>query len=112
MFIHTHTPFPPPLSCRPSSRPHWRFSSPHSPHTLSPPVLQTIIASLESNLQEASAKVQKLTLSASGSQQAAEQLARERERISRQLALAVEREGEMGKALTAAQVRMWGGGKA
>ena len=57
--------------------------------------------------------MQKLTPSASGSRQAEEQLAlarereqlaREHERISGQLALAAEREDEMGKALTAAQV--------
>ena len=76
------------------------------PRTLSPPpVLQGVFASLEANLQEASAKVQMLTPSASGTQQAEQlALARERERISRQLAPAAEREDEMGKALTAAQV--------
>ena len=81
------------------------------PRTLSPPpVLQGVFAALEANLQEASAKVQMLTPSASGSQQAEQQvLARERERISRQLAPAAEREDEMGKALTTAQVCVWGG---
>ena len=74
------------------------------PRTLSPPPCSSGCLRVPGG-QPAGGLCQKLIPSASGSQQAEQlALAREHERISRQLAPAAEREDEMGKALTAAQV--------